>query len=48
MEKYCKGEEKEKYSVNDDLESFFENLRLGKEPDEGYYLFFAEVDGRRT
>ena len=34
MEKYCKGEKKEKDSVNDDLESLFEDLRLGKEPDE--------------
>ena len=32
MEDYCKGEEAEKVSVNDDLESFFEDLRLGKEP----------------
>ena len=46
MESYCKGEEDEKDSVNDDLESLFENIRLGKEPDE--YLFFTEVDERRT
>ena len=33
MEKYCKGEDREREdSVNDDLESFFEDLRLGKEP----------------
>ena len=36
MENYCKGKEDEerKHSVNDDLESLFENIRLGKEPDE--------------
>ena len=34
MEKYCKGEEDMKDSVNDDLESFFDDLRLGKKPDE--------------
>ena len=28
------------YSVNDDLESFFEDLRLGKEPDEKVYTYF--------
>ena len=31
MESYCKGEEWLKNSVNDDLESLFENIRLGKE-----------------
>ena len=31
MESYCKGEKKKKDSVNDDLESLFENIRLGKE-----------------
>ena len=40
MESYCKGEEKEKYSVNDDLESFLENIRLGKEPDEEVTTYF--------
>ena len=40
MEKYCKGEEKRKDSVNDDLESFFEDLRLGKEPDENVRTYF--------
>ena len=34
MESYCKGEKSVKDSVNDDLESLFENIRLGKEPDE--------------
>ena len=33
MENYCKGKEVEEDSVNDDLESLFESLRLGKEPD---------------
>ena len=32
MENYCKGRKNEKDSVNDDLESFFEDLRFGKEP----------------
>ena len=40
MEKYTKGEEDEKDSVNDDLESFFENIRLGKEPDETVWTYF--------
>ena len=40
MESYCKGEEKEKYSVNDDLESFLENIRLGEEPDEEVNTYF--------
>ena len=44
MESYCKGEEDEKDSVNDDLESLFENIRLGKEPvydfDEQVYTYF--------
>ena len=30
-ESYCNGEKRQKDSVNDDLESFFENIRLGKE-----------------
>ena len=34
MEKFCKGEKDITDSVDDDLESFFENLRLGKELDE--------------
>ena len=32
MENYCKGNEDVKDSVNDDLESFLENLRLGQAP----------------
>ena len=40
MESYCKGEEDTKDSVNDDLESFFENIRLGKEPDEDVSTYF--------
>ena len=40
MEKYCKGEEWRKDSVNDDLESLFEDLRLGKEPDEQRWSYF--------
>ena len=37
MESYCKGEED---SVNDDLESLFENIRLGKEPNELVHTYF--------
>ena len=40
MEKYCKGEEDMKDSVNDDLESFFDDLRLGKKPDEYVENYF--------
>ena len=41
MEKYCKGEDREREdSVNDDLESFFEDLRLGKEPDDEVWTYF--------
>ena len=32
MECFCKGEENEKESVNDDIESLFQNIRLGKKP----------------
>ena len=38
MESYCKEEEDD--SVNDDLESLFENIRLGKEPDEHVQTYF--------
>jgi len=40
MENYYKGEKYEKTSVNDDLESFFEDLRLGKEPNEYVKTYF--------
>ena len=40
MESYCKGEKDEKDSVNDDLESLFENIRLGKESDEFVKTYF--------
>ena len=43
MEKYYKGEDGlglRKDSVNDDLESLFEDLRLGKEPNERVYTYF--------
>ena len=40
MESYCKEEEYEKDSVNDDLESLFENIRLGKKPDEEVVTYF--------
>ena len=40
MEKFLSGEENQKDSVNDDLESLFEDLRLGKEPDEHVMTYF--------
>ena len=40
MESFCKGEERLKDSVNDDLESLFENIRFGKEPDEDVGTYF--------
>ena len=40
MESYCKGEDCQKNSVNDDLESFFEKIRLGREPDERANTYF--------
>ena len=40
MESFCKGKKYEKDSVNDDLESLFANIRLGKEPDENVYTYF--------
>ena len=47
MESYCKGEEyipfqneTFKDSVNDDLESLFENIRLGKELNEEAWTYF--------
>ena len=41
MENYCKGKEWQKDSVNDDLESLFQDLQLGKEPsdhNDSYFL----------
>ena len=40
MEKYCKGFRDVKDSVYDDIESFFEDLRLGNEPDEDVSTYF--------
>ena len=40
MESHCKGEMSVKDSVNDDLESLFKNIRLGKEPDEDVQTYF--------
>ena len=57
MESLCKGEHRWKDSVNDDLESFFENIRLGKEPNERVSTYFLPkltkeelklVEGRDT
>ena len=40
MESHCMGEEFEKDSVNNDLESLFEKIRLGNEPDETVQTYF--------
>ena len=40
MDNFCKGEMKLKDSVNDDLESLFENIQLGKEPDDYVKTYF--------
>ena len=40
MENLCRGQETRKDSVNEDLESLFEDLRLGKEPDEDNETYF--------
>ena len=43
MENYCNGNtpgKHDKDSVNDDLESFFRNLRLGKESEEYVRTYF--------
>ena len=40
MEKYCKGEKWQKNSVNEDLESFFDDIRFGKVPDEVITTYF--------
>ena len=41
MESYIDGKEMRKESVNDDLESFFEKLRLGQEPTESVRTYFV-------
>ena len=40
MERYCNGKEKLIASVNDDLGSLFEDLRLQNEPDEKARTYF--------
>ena len=40
MENVCMGKECRKESVNDDLESLFEDIRLGKEPDTEALTYF--------
>ena len=55
-ESYCKGNEYDTDSVNDDLESLFEDIRLGKEPYEYVRTYFLpklteeelELVGRRN
>ena len=37
---YCNGKKDEKVSVNEDLDSLFEDLRLGKEPDKELNIYF--------
>ena len=37
---YCNGKKQEKESVNDDLDSLFEDLCIGKEPDEAVSTYF--------
>ena len=40
MENFCNGKEDEKDSVNDDLENLFNDIQLGKEPDDDVYTYF--------
>ena len=40
MENYCKGKEEKKLSVNDDLETLFENIQLGEKPDDDIWTYF--------
>ena len=44
MKNVCKGKEDEKLSVNDDLETLFENILLGEEPkDDGHFYFLPRL-----
>ena len=43
MEKFCKGKEEEEKSVNDDLETLFEDIQLGKEPDDCVMTYFLPM-----
>ena len=40
MENFCNGKEYEKDSVNDDLENLFNDIQLGKEPDDDVWTYF--------
>ena len=40
MENYCKGKENKKGSINDDLESFYQDIRLGTEPDDMAFTYY--------
>ena len=40
MDDYCNGKMFEKESVNDDLESFFQDLRLGEKPEPMVRTYF--------
>ena len=43
MENYCRGENTFRPdSVNDDLETFFEDLQLGKEPNKNVITYFIQ------
>ena len=39
-ENYCKGKDNRKISVNDDLESLFQDLRVGNEPYKYVFSYF--------
>ena len=40
MENVCQGSERGILSVNDDLETLFENIQFGEEPDEKVHFYF--------
>ena len=40
MENYCKGKKFQKDSVNDDLEKLFEDIQLGKKPDDNLGIYY--------
>ena len=40
MENFCNGKEDEKDSVNDDLENLFNDIQLGKKPDDNLGIYY--------
>ena len=49
MENYCNKNSPSKTSVNDDLESFFEDLRVGKQPkDLAYTYYFPKLTEKES